>query len=64
MPAADGKIRKINAANTGGVFRIVQFIPLPKAEPFKRGVANCHPPFSIWNKEPTTKGWGQIVPTL
>jgi hypothetical protein len=39
MLAADGKIRKVNAANTEGVFRIIQSIPSPKAEPFKRWLA-------------------------
>jgi hypothetical protein len=34
LPAADGKIRKSNCANTEGIFRIVQSIPSPKAEPF------------------------------
>lgn len=35
MPAADGKMRKIQAANTEGLLRIIQSIPSPKAEPFK-----------------------------
>ena len=35
----DGKTRKINCANTEGVFRIIQSIPSPKAEPFKRWLA-------------------------
>ena len=39
MPAADGKMRKIQAANTGGLLRIIQSIPSPKAEPFKRWLA-------------------------
>jgi hypothetical protein len=37
--AADGKRRKINCANTEGIFRIIQSIPSPKAEPFKRWLA-------------------------
>ncbi|UCG49069.1 MAG: Bro-N domain-containing protein [Phycisphaerales bacterium] len=37
--AHDGKIRKSNCANTEGVFRIIQSIPSPKAEPFKRWLA-------------------------
>lgn len=32
LPAADGKMRKINCANTEGLFRIIQSIPSPKAE--------------------------------
>lgn len=39
MQAADGKMRKIQAADTEGIFRIIQSIPSPKAEPFKRWLA-------------------------
>ncbi len=39
MKAKDKKIRKINCANTEGVFRIIQSIPSLKAEPFKRWLA-------------------------
>jgi DNA-damage-inducible protein D len=39
MIAADGKKRKIKAANTESLFRIIQSIPSPKAEPFKRWLA-------------------------
>ena len=35
MEAADGKRRKIQAADTKGLLRIIQSIPSPKAEPFK-----------------------------
>ena len=37
--APDGKRRKTNCANTESVFRIIQSIPSPKAEPFKRWLA-------------------------
>lgn len=37
--AKDGKKRKVNCANTEGIFRIIQSIPSPKAEPFKRWLA-------------------------
>ncbi len=37
--ALDGKMRETNCANTEGIFRIVQSIPSPKAEPFKRWLA-------------------------
>ena len=37
--APDGKMRETNCANTEGIFRIVQSIPSPKAEPFKRWLA-------------------------
>jgi len=39
LPAPDGKIRESNCANTEGIFRIIQSIPSPKAEPFKRWLA-------------------------
>ncbi len=39
MIAADGKKRKIKAANTESLLRIIQSIPSPKAEPFKRWLA-------------------------
>lgn len=35
----EGGEQKINCANTEGVFRIIQSIPSPKAEPFKRWLA-------------------------
>jgi prophage antirepressor-like protein len=36
MIATDGKKRKIKAANTESLLRIIQSVPSPKAEPFKR----------------------------
>ena len=39
MLAADGKIRKIQASDTEGLFRIIQSIPSKKAEPFKQWLA-------------------------
>jgi len=33
-----GGIQKLNCANTEGIFRIVQSIPSPKAEPLKGGL--------------------------
>ena len=39
LVAPDGKLRKTDCANTEGVFRIIQSIPSPKAEPFKRWLA-------------------------
>jgi len=34
-----GGPQKVNCANTEGIFRIIQSIPSPKAEPFKRWLA-------------------------
>ena len=39
MVGADGKKRPIKAANTESLFRIIQSIPSPKAEPFKLWLA-------------------------
>ena len=38
--APDGKYYFSDCANTEGIFRIIQSIPSPKAEPFKRWLAN------------------------
>lgn len=39
MIGADGKMRQSLAATTQGIFRIIQSIPSPKAEPFKQWMA-------------------------
>lgn len=39
LVAPDGKQRTTDCANTEGIFRIIQSIPSPKAEPFKRWLA-------------------------
>lgn len=39
LVASDGKMRETDTANTETVFRIIQSIPSPKAEPFKRWLA-------------------------
>ncbi|OGC24982.1 phage antirepressor protein [candidate division WOR-1 bacterium RIFOXYB2_FULL_42_35] len=39
LPAPDGKRRETDCSNTEGLFRIIQSIPSPKAEPFKRWLA-------------------------
>ena len=39
LVASDGKKRETDCANTEGIFRIIQSIPSPKAEPFKRWLA-------------------------
>ncbi|KAF5421316.1 MAG: BRO family, N-terminal domain [Candidatus Methanocomedens sp.] len=40
LPAEDGKLRKTDCANTKTILRIIQSIPSPKAEPFKRWLAH------------------------
>ena len=39
MKALDGKMRLTDVADTEQLFRIIQSIPSPKAEPFKRWMA-------------------------
>lgn len=39
LVAPDGKMRVTDCADTEGLFRIIQSIPSPKAEPFKRWLA-------------------------
>lgn len=39
LTAPDGKSRETDCANTEGIFRLIQSIPSPKAEPFKRWLA-------------------------
>ena len=39
LPGADGKMYASDAVNTESAFRIIQSIPSPKAEPFKRWLA-------------------------
>jgi DNA-damage-inducible protein D len=39
LESSDGKTYKTDCANSEGVFRIIQSIPSPKAEPFKRWLA-------------------------
>lgn len=39
LPAEDGKFRETDCANTKTLFRLIQSIPSPKAEPFKRWLA-------------------------
>ena len=39
LESADGKKYETDCANTEGIFRVIQSIPSPKAEPFKRWLA-------------------------
>jgi DNA-damage-inducible protein D len=39
LEATDGKKYETDCADTEGIFRIIQSIPSPKAEPFKRWLA-------------------------
>ena len=44
LKATDGKRYKTDVANTEGLLRIIQSIPSPKAEPFKRWLAQIGKP--------------------
>ena len=39
VACSDGKMRETDCSNAEGIFRIIQSIPSPKAEPFKRWLA-------------------------
>lgn len=39
LEAQDGKMRSTDCANTETIFRIIQSVPSPKAEPFKKWLA-------------------------
>ena len=39
LMAEDGKSRETDCANTKNIFRIIQSVPSPKAEPFKQWLA-------------------------
>jgi len=57
LEAPDGKMRETDCADTEGMFRIIQSIPSPKAEPFKRWLAKVgyERVQEIENPELTTK---------
>ena len=57
MKGKDGKSREIQAATSEGVFRLIQSIPSPKAEPFKLWMAQQSPKTPEWNlsKKPAKK---------
>ncbi len=39
LKATDGKMRVTDVADVQGIFRLIQSIPSPKAEPFKQWLA-------------------------
>src|SRR3990167_4529102 len=43
LQASDGKFYETDCANTETMFRVVQSIPSPKVEPFKRWLAKVAP---------------------
>ena len=57
LTAPDGKLRETDCANTEDIFRIIQSIPSPKAEPFKRWLAKVgyERVQEIEDPEPATK---------
>lgn len=55
LQSSDGKFYETDCANTEMIFRIIQTIPSPKAEPFKRWLATKKPPHSGFG-DPTSVG--------
>ena len=39
MKAQDGKLRQTDTLDTEGIFRLIESVPSPKAEPFKQWLA-------------------------
>ncbi len=48
LTAADGKLRLEDCANTEGLLRIVQSIPSPRAEPFKKKRSDAPVKLLFW----------------
>lgn len=61
LKAPDGKMRKTNCANTEGLFRIIQSIPSPKAEPFKRWLAKGYSKAWIENRMLGIAVWDELT---
>lgn len=40
MIASDGKMRETDVLDTEGIFRLIESVPSPKAEPFKMWLAS------------------------
>lgn len=59
MTASDGKQRATDCANREGIFRIIQSIPSPKAEPFKRWLAETAEQ-RLQEMEDPTKGMDRV----
>jgi len=65
LPAEDEKLRETDCANTKNMFRLIQSIPSPKAEPFKQWLAQVgyERVEEIQNPE-LAQGQGQIATPL
>jgi len=50
LEAQDGKLRETDCADTEGLLRIIQSIPSPKAEPFKRWLARVGYRLIFWTR--------------
>ena len=50
LKAADGKMRMTDVADTEQLFRIIQSVPSPKAEPFKQWMAQVANSRQRWQK--------------
>ena len=49
MPSSDGKFYKTDCMTTEQIFRLIQSIPSPKAEPFKLWMAIVPPQCKRWD---------------
>ena len=57
ISAEDGKMRLTDVADTEQLFRLIQSVPSPKAEPFKLWIAQSQKPFQkikMWQKKVAT----------
>lgn len=53
LPAKDGKIRVTDCSNIEGLFRIIQSVPSPNAEPFKKWLAKTGYERILENQNPS-----------
>ena len=55
MKAQDGKMRSTDTLDTEGVFRLIESIPSPKAEPFKLWLAKEYKPIGLEANKKTAR---------
>jgi prophage antirepressor-like protein len=57
-----GGMQKMYCWNTEGIFRLIQSIPSPKAEPFKRWLAKVgYERLPVMLAKPLKKGWAALL---
>ena len=60
LKASDGKMRLTDVADMQGIFRIIQSVPSPKAEPFKMWLAEVGNEYAILTNE-ISKAWSGMT---